>query len=95
LWKAVAIKHARHNATIVLVLETVERTAGEKRAAMITRQEAELLVAAIAKTCEMVIPVEAALEAMYAVEQQKFDCIRKRGKNRPSGDVAAFLKAAE
>jgi hypothetical protein len=46
---------------------------------MIPKQEAELLVATIFQCCKTVVPVEAALEALYVVEQHRYDRISKRG----------------
>jgi hypothetical protein len=92
LWKAVVIKHARHNATIVLELGTAEHTAGE---IMIPKQEAELLVATIAKLSNVIVPIEAALEAMYTVELTRFGRIRNKGVKYKPAVPPATLEAAE
>jgi 2-keto-3-deoxy-L-rhamnonate aldolase RhmA len=92
LWKAVAIKHARHNATIALVLRTAEHTAGEN---MIPKQEAELLVATIAKLSKVIVPVEAALEAMYTVELTRYNPVKNRGVNYIKSAPPKTLEAAE
>jgi hypothetical protein len=92
LWKAVAIKHARRNATIVLVLRTAEHTVGE---IMIPKQEAELLVTTIAKLSNVIVPIEAAIEAMYTVELTRYNRVRNKGvKYKPAGSPAT-LEAAE
>jgi hypothetical protein len=62
---------------------------------MIPKQEAELLVAVIAKLSKVIVPVEAALEAMYTVELTRFNRVRDKGvKYKPAG-LPATLEAAE
>jgi hypothetical protein len=62
---------------------------------MIPKQEAELLVTVIAKLSKVIVPVEAALEAIYAVEQQRFDRVRHRGKIYKPAATPTVLEAAE
>jgi hypothetical protein len=62
---------------------------------MIRKQDAELLVATIAKLSNVIVPVEAALEAIYTVELTRYGRIKDLGvKYKPAGSPAT-LEAAE
>jgi 2-keto-3-deoxy-L-rhamnonate aldolase RhmA len=62
---------------------------------MITKQEAELLVSTIAKLSKVIVPVETALEAMYAVELSRYNPVRNRGVNYIKSGPPETLEAAE
>jgi hypothetical protein len=62
---------------------------------MIHKQEAELLVATIAKLSNIIVPLEAALEAMYTVELTRLDRIRNKGVNYIKAGPPETLEAAE
>jgi hypothetical protein len=62
---------------------------------MIHKQEAQLLVATIAKLSNIIVPLEAALEAMYTVELTRLDRIRNKGVNYIKAGPPKTLEAAE
>jgi hypothetical protein len=62
---------------------------------MIRKQDAELLVATIAKLSNVIVPVEAALEAMYTVELTRYDRTKNRGVHYKPQRSPATLEAAE
>jgi hypothetical protein len=62
---------------------------------MIPKQEAELLVATIAKLSRVIVPIEAALEAMYTVELTRYNRVRNRGVKYKPAAPPKTLEAAE